>query len=279
MTTILGLIGSPRPLGNSEIMVKEISRNLERPHQLKLIRLPEFNILPCKGCYMCLFGRQRCVQKDDFESVLTSIVEADALLVAAPTYFLGVNASLKRLLDRGLAFYAHIESLWGKPSVGVGIAGIEGKEGYTLLGIDSFLKMLLTDTKQTRIIYGALPGEIFLNQTNREVAAELARRLFQSTTPRTTPHCNVCGGDTFRFLGRNQVRCMLCSNSGTMRWKVDDPVFDIHSDAHPMFSSKADAIAHREWLIGMKDRFIQHKKALKEITLPYRKQGEWINCP
>jgi hypothetical protein len=27
----------------------------------------------------------------------------------------------------------------------------------------------------------------------------------------------------------------------------------------------------------MKSRFIENKKALKEITLPYLKQGNWIN--
>ena len=59
--------------------------------------------------------------------------KSDALVVAAPTYLLGANASLKRFLDRGLSFYAHLDRLWGKPAVGVAIAGIEGMEGYTKL--------------------------------------------------------------------------------------------------------------------------------------------------
>ncbi|HIJ57191.1 MAG TPA: flavodoxin family protein, partial [Deltaproteobacteria bacterium] len=39
MKKILGIIGSPRRLGNSEIMVKEIGRHIPIPHELKLIRL------------------------------------------------------------------------------------------------------------------------------------------------------------------------------------------------------------------------------------------------
>ena len=120
MKKILGIIGSPRKLGNSEIMIKEISRHISMPHQLNLIRLSDFNILPCRGCYRCLFKEERCILDDELPTVLNSIIEADALIVATPTYFLGANSSLKRLMDRGLAFYAHGEALWGKPAVGIG---------------------------------------------------------------------------------------------------------------------------------------------------------------
>ena len=41
---ILALVGSPRRLGNSELMVKEISRRIPDPHRLKLIRLSEMDI-------------------------------------------------------------------------------------------------------------------------------------------------------------------------------------------------------------------------------------------
>ncbi len=33
-----------------------------------------------------------------------------------------------------------MDNLWGKPAVGVAIAGIEGKEGYSRLVIQSFIK-------------------------------------------------------------------------------------------------------------------------------------------
>jgi multimeric flavodoxin WrbA len=41
---ILALVGSPRRLGNSELMAKEISRRIPDPHRLKLVRLPEMDI-------------------------------------------------------------------------------------------------------------------------------------------------------------------------------------------------------------------------------------------
>jgi hypothetical protein len=33
---------------------------------------------------------------------------------------------------------------------------------------------------------------------------------------------------------------------------------------------------HKEWLLGMKDRFIENKKVLKKITIDYLNDGEWI---
>lgn len=277
MKKILGIIGSPRKLGNCEIMIKEISRNISEPHELQLIRLSEFNIMPCVGCYKCLFKKERCVLKDDFYKVFDTILEADGLIIAVPAYFLGANASLKRFLDRGLSFYAHVEKLWNKPAIGVGIAGIKGKEGYTLLGIESFINLLFAKNKKSTIIYGALPGEIFLNKENNKTALELAASLFGPVHETNGSRCPVCGGKTFRFIESNRVRCMLCSNEGTFTMSNNQPVFEIKKSEHELFITKEEAINHRAWLIGMKERFIQEKTRLKDISTAYRTGGEWIN--
>jgi multimeric flavodoxin WrbA len=273
---ILGIIGSPRKLGNCEIMVKEISRQISIPHELKLLRLQDFKILPCRGCYHCLYKNGECVLEDDLAPVISAMVDADALIVSAPTYFLGVNSCIKQFLDRGISVLAHIEKLWSKPAVGVAIAGIDGKEGYSLLGIQSFLKLILAENKASRIVYGALPGEIFMNPENKQTAADLACALFEPCVENKRACCPLCGGDTFRFIENNRVKCMLCSNAGIMTLQEDTPVFEINKSDHELFLSKEDAVKHREWLLGMKSRFIQQKKDLKKITVPYIKQGSWV---
>jgi multimeric flavodoxin WrbA len=276
MKKVLGIIGSPRKLGNSEIMVKEISNQLSIPHELNLLRLQDFKILPCKGCYNCLFKTGHCILEDDLSTVIQTMAEADAYIVSAPTYFLGINASLKMLLDRGISFYAHMDNLWGKPAVGVAIAGIEGKEGYSRLVIQSFLKLIFADDKNTRVVYGALPGEVFINGKNKRTAIELASSLFGPNAERSVLCCPRCGGDTFRFMDTHHIRCMLCSNSGTMTMESGALSFNIDKTDHDFFSSKEDAIKHKEWLLGMKSRFVRNKTSLKKITQTYLKQGTWI---
>jgi multimeric flavodoxin WrbA len=273
---ILGLIGSPRKLGNCEILAKEIGRRIGPPHRLLLIRLSDFSILPCTGCYRCLEEDKRCVLGDDLYRVLDPLADADALIVAVPAYFLGPKAVLKTFLDRGLAFYPYADRLLDKPAVGVGVAGIPGKEGYTLLAIESFLKLIFSDMKASRILYGALPGEIFLDEGNLEAATQLADALFSPTRDPRGPRCPVCGGRTFRFLGDRRVRCMLCSNEGTAVMGDDAARFDIQRSEHEIFLSREDLEAHQAWLLGMKNRYREKKGRLKKICLSYLKDGEWI---
>ena len=277
MKNILGIVCSPRILGNSEIMVKEISNQLEEPHRLNLLRLTDFDIKPCRACYKCLFKDERCILQDDLYTVLDAIAEADALILSVPTYFLGPSSILKRLLDRGLSFYAMAESLWNKPALGIAIAGLYAKEGHALLGIESFLKLLLADIKKTKVVYGALPGEVFLNQERQELVQDLANSLFTSPTDfNGNPLCPVCGSNTFRFLGNNHIQCMLCSNKGKIKISNNVISFDISPSEHELFLNRDTALQHKEWLQNKVYDFFANKDSLKQIWSEYKDTGNWI---
>jgi len=273
--SVLGLICSPRRLGNSECVVKEISRCLPLDHELRLIRLPDMNIRPCRACYTCLAEPNACPIVDDLSTVIDELCRADGIIVAAPTYFLGPNASLKNLLDRGLSLYARSDELWGKPAVGVGIAGIPGKEGFTLLGIESFLKLILAEVKHTAMTYGALPGQALLSDQTRSTARQLAAALFGQPVSHH-PCCPVCGGQTFRFLDHTRVRCMVCSNQGTVSMENGRTFFDISRSKHELFLSRTDVRSHHAWLLQMKDRFRQQRRQLLAVSRDYRDEGTWV---
>jgi len=277
--TLLGIIGSPRKHGNSELLVKELYRGLTGDWELKLVRLPELDIRPCHACYQCLFGDMKCPQDDDFSLILETLASADAYCVATPTYLLSANASLKRFLDRGLSFYAHVDRLWGKPAVGAAIAGIEGMEGYTKLSVDSFIKLTMGDLRGSEVIYGALPGEIFLSSGGKDAAARLAEALIhgKGNSEPCTPTCPVCGGDTFRFLSDGQARCMLCSSSGTYQWDANQLRFHTTPGEHAFFQTYENARKHAEWLRGMKEKFLARRKKLKAVTQGYTETGSWVS--
>ncbi|HDM78078.1 MAG TPA: flavodoxin family protein [Deltaproteobacteria bacterium] len=277
MKKLLAIIASPRKLGNCEIFSKEIFLNLGSGWELNLIRLPSLHIKPCRACYTCLFEKQKCPQKDDLQFVIDALVEADAYVIAAPTYFLGPNSSLKVLLDRGLSFYAHIDELWGKPSVAVAIAGIRGLEGYTKLGVESFAKLIYSDLRGSDVIYGALPGETLLDDGNKKKAKILAKALLGKKQEPKTPVCPVCGGDTFRILSVKRVRCMLCSNTWSLEIRGDGKVNFLPEDKqHHLFTSLDEAKAHADWLRGMKNLFLQKRKELKSVCLKYAREGNWL---
>jgi len=276
--TLLGILGSPRKSGNSELFVKELYRQLKGDWQLKLVRLPELDIRPCRACYQCLFENGKCPQQDDFSLVLDALIDADAYVVAAPTYLLSANASLKRFLDRGLSFYAYIDKLWQKPAVGAAIAGIEGLEGCTKLSVESFIKLALGDLRGSEVVYGALPGEIFLKNGGRTAAARLAKLLVDGAQQDNSeiPTCTVCGGDTFRFLPDGKIRCMLCSSSGKYQTRNEKIAIQTAPGEHPLFLSYEDVKRHADWLRQMKDEFLRRRKELKAVTQEYTQIGEWI---
>ncbi len=276
MKKILGIIGSPRGTGNSVTMIREVCRNVPEEHELSLLRLSDFNIKPCRACYRCLLGERKCVIDDDVEFIIERMEEADGYIISAPTYFLGANAMLKLFLDRGLMFYGHGERLWGKPSIGIGVTGIRGKEGTTLLELQRFQKALLAKIKDTVVVYGALPGEVFLDEGNKRIAAALGQMLFGEPRAAGSPVCPLCGGDTFRFLDSENVRCMLCSNRGRVSFRDGRPEFLIEKNGHELFLSGDSAREHEKWLVEMKERYLEKREELGEITREYIGDGKWI---
>ncbi len=279
METVLGIIGSPRRRGNCELMVKAVSRRIARPHRLRLLRLADFDLRPCRACYRCL-SDGCCPLDDDYATMIEAILAADALVMAVPTYFLGPNACLKRFTDRGLALYPHLEALWGKPAVAAAIAGIPGREGYTLLGIESALRLLFADIRALAMVYAALPGEAFLDGANQDTTERLASALFHPAPPQKRPCCPLCGGKTFRFLDANRIRCMLCSNEGRLTAGKTGVRLDIKSGPHELFLTREDALAHREWLLDMKSRFKTHKSRLREVVRAFGPDScEWVRPP
>ncbi len=276
--TLLGISASPRKLGNCELLLKEIFSQLGSGWQLRLARLPQLEIKPCRACYQCLFDKMRCPQADDFLTVLEALAEADAVVVAAPAYMLSANGSLKKFLDRGLQFYAYADRLWGKPAVGVAVAGIEGMEGATKLNVESFIKLTMADLRGTAVIYGALPGETLLSNENRQVASMLAKALL-NPADRLAPEgpvCSLCGGDSFRILPGGRAKCLLCSEEGRYEWLDGSLRFEMAPGSHPLFLSREDVTRHAQWLRSMKEKFLERRKELKEITKDYLGVGKWI---
>ena len=114
-----------------------------------------------------------------------------------------------------------------------------------------------------------------MNDANKTIARKLAGALFASPASPKTPSCPLCEGQTFRFKGANRIQCMLCSNQGTITMDTGVPMFTISQGEHPMFLTKAEVLKHKQWLIGMKSRFMDNKDQLKKITIDYLNDGQW----
>ena len=273
--TLLALLGSPRKDGNCELFAKEVFRSFPAGWRLRLIRLPECDIRPCRACYRCLSSP--CPQADDFAGVLAAIAASDAFLVATPAYMLSANGSLKRFLDRGLGFYREMEHLWGKPAAAAAIAGVPGLEGGTKLECERFARLLFADLRGSEVVTAALPGEAVMSEAGRAAAWRLSRALL-SGAPEPDPDipaCPACGCDSFRFLPGGRARCLLCGTEGDAAWDGGGfRVLAVPRPDHP-FLTREGARQHAAWLSGMIARYAATRRALRAAARPYAAIGEW----
>jgi multimeric flavodoxin WrbA len=101
---ILGIVGSPRKGGNTEVMVRTALAAAESLGgvQTDIILMAGRRVSPCIGCHHCWFHDGVCAIKDDASEMIQKMVEADGLIVGSPVYFGSITATLKGLLERCL---------------------------------------------------------------------------------------------------------------------------------------------------------------------------------
>ena len=96
----IGIVGSPRKNGNTEIITRYILKEIEGEGiESELIRLAGLDIRPCDDCRACLNGKV-CPIDDDLLPVYAKMKEADAIILTSPVSFGSATASLKALMDR-----------------------------------------------------------------------------------------------------------------------------------------------------------------------------------
>ncbi len=103
---VLGISGSPRRGGNTDLLLGEVMKGAAgRDAEVKTIILNELDITPCQHCDACLRAG-RCIINDDMQTVYRELEEADRVVLASPVHFLGPTAQMKTMIDRCQALWA-----------------------------------------------------------------------------------------------------------------------------------------------------------------------------
>lgn len=103
MASYLGISGSPRKGGNTDVLVQTALRTLaEVGAETTFIRLADEDINPCKGCLSCK-KEGVCVQKDGMQKIYELLNKARGIVVGSPVYFATVSAQTKCFVDRLIA--------------------------------------------------------------------------------------------------------------------------------------------------------------------------------
>lgn len=104
---VLGISTSPRIKGNSDLLLRQALAGAESAGaRIEYVNLRDYNIGPCIACNAC-FKTGECAVRDDYQSLLKKMLNADRLIFAAPIFFMSVCAQAKNLIDRGQCLWAH----------------------------------------------------------------------------------------------------------------------------------------------------------------------------
>ena len=96
----IGIVGSPRKNGNTEILTRHSLKAIEEEGiETELISLAGLDIKPCNACMVCK-KEESCPIDDDLWPIYIKMKEADAIILASPVYFGSATALMKALMER-----------------------------------------------------------------------------------------------------------------------------------------------------------------------------------
>lgn len=99
---VLAINGSPRKKGNTELLLRETMKVLEKHGiETELIRIGGKKIQGCTACLKCKKEKDgQChISNKLLNDILKKMIEADGLLIGSPVYFSDITSETKALLD------------------------------------------------------------------------------------------------------------------------------------------------------------------------------------
>lgn len=182
MVKILGIVGSPRKGGNTELLVNEVLKAASSAGtKTETIFLSDYQLAPCDGCQAC-FDTKSCAITDDVEKLFQKIVEADAIVLGSPVYFGGVTAQVKTFIDR----IGYLNNARGRRSLAnkIGAAAVVGRRTgmlNTSLQILTFLTSarMIVPNGGRLVAVGRDKGDVLNDAEGMENAKHLGSTIVQ----------------------------------------------------------------------------------------------------
>jgi multimeric flavodoxin WrbA len=120
---ILGVCGSLREESNTNKIVKKVAES--SGNEFELVYLSQLSISPCTGCLLCTMNEGQCVIDDGMQGIYSKLMDAGAIIVGAPTYYMDISGAAKCFIDRSMAIFyrgigpdAELEVLGKRPLAG-----------------------------------------------------------------------------------------------------------------------------------------------------------------
>ncbi len=180
---VLGISGSPRRGGNTDILIDTALEVLAAEGvETEFLSLADRPIKPCVGCRGCFAADTiRCVQEDPaFEGVLEKFAAADGILVGSPVYFGSATPQVMAMLDRvGYVARKHPQLLRRKVGAAIVVARRAG-QNFTFAQLNYFFlisEMIVPGATYWNVAFGREKGEVRNDAEGMETLRNVAKNM------------------------------------------------------------------------------------------------------
>lgn len=177
---IVGISGSPRPKGNTELLVGEaLKAAAEEGAEVELVSLAGKEIKPCDACLSCR-ETKKCHIQDDLMEIFEKMAEADGIILASPVYYGSATPQIMSLIARAGYISGSrgriLENKVGGPLVVARRAG----HNFTFAQLMFFFfiqGMIIPGSTYWNIAFGREKGEVLNDEEGLRTARNFAKKM------------------------------------------------------------------------------------------------------
>jgi multimeric flavodoxin WrbA len=158
---ILGVSGSPRRDGNTDIIVRRVVEGVGSisGRKAEFVRVADFDLKHCIGCRRCMTLGHCAIEGDDLDRIMAHFFAAETIVIGSPVYWLSPPGILKDLMDRSHGWYTDLTILSGKWAGIISVAADSGFEPHED-AIEAWLTCYGAEVVAKARIYAREKGEV-----------------------------------------------------------------------------------------------------------------------
>jgi len=227
----------------------------------------------------CVIKGEECKIRDDYEFLVEKILEADGVIVGAPTYICGTPAIVRLIQDRILQVALRLEAgqFDGKVGASIAVAGRQDWAPMTLPLLNLFILSWGLKLVDSMLADSPGPGEVLLNESfvarARQIGFNLVKSLQKDEKDREfyasgeRGICPACQSNLVQ-ISENGVTCAICGLKGKFTPENVALVFDPVERSR---FAKHEFITHlHDWIIASGPRYMEQRAKIEPLRAKYR---------
>jgi multimeric flavodoxin WrbA len=180
LVKVIGISGSPRAGGNTELLLSEALKAVEEEGgEAELIGLAGREVKPCDACLSC--GRAKaCHIDDDLRPIFEKMRGSDGIILASPVYFSSATPQIKALIDRAGYLSNALGRVFENKVGGAMVVGRRAGHNFALAQLLFFFLhqgMIIPGSTYWNVAFGRDRGEVLKDSEGVRTARNFGRKL------------------------------------------------------------------------------------------------------